>query len=109
MNIAPSGLVFLEWQAMISKRSIVVALAGINLFLLIALVLGSYSLPKALAQRAGAASNFVAVTAKADADLDALFLIDLGNRTMHCFLPSRDRSGNVEPKGSRNLEQDFGR
>ena len=94
---------------MVSKRSIVVALAGVNLFLLVALIFGSYSLPKALAQRTGSSGNFLAITAKADTDLDALFLIDLGDRRLHCFLPTRDRSGNIEPKGSRDLEQDFGR
>ena len=94
---------------MIPKRSIIVALAGVNLLLLLALFFGSYSLPTAYAQRMGASSNFVAVTAKADNNYDVLFLLDLGERRLHCFAPNRNRTGDVSPVGSRDLTHDFNR
>ena len=40
---------------MLAKRSVLVALVGLNLFLLASLLFNSYSLPTAYAQRAGAA------------------------------------------------------
>ncbi|MEE9297150.1 MAG: hypothetical protein V3W34_19595 [Phycisphaerae bacterium] len=94
---------------MIPKRSIIVALAGVNLLLLTALVLSSYSLPTAYAQRMGASSNFVAVTSQSDKDYDVLFLLDLAERRLHCFTPNRDRSGHVSYAGSRDLQRDFTR
>lgn len=94
---------------MIPKRSIVAGLVGLNVLLLAGIVLSGYSLPAAFAQRSGASSNFVAVTARVDANYDALFLVDLGNRKLHCFTPNRDRTGDVQYAGQRNLERDFGR
>lgn len=94
---------------MIPKRALIVALAGLNLLLLAALVFSTYSPPAAYAQRMGASSNFVAVTAEADTDYDVLYLIDLGERKLHCFAPTRDRTGDVQYKGSRDLHRDFGR
>ncbi len=94
---------------MIPKRSIIVALVGLNLFLLAAIILGSYSPPAAYAQRAGASSNFIAITSQADTDYDALYVLDLGERKLHCFLPARNRSGDVAYKGFRDLTRDFSR
>jgi len=94
---------------MISKRSIIVALVGLNLFLLIAVVSGSYSLPSALAQRRGSSGDYVAVTCRVDNDYDAIYIIDLAERALHCFIPNRDRSGRVVYAGVRNLVADFER
>lgn len=95
---------------MMSKRSVVVGLVGLNLFLLAALVLSTYSPPAAYAQRAGAANNFLAVTCRADNDYDVLFLLDLPTRKLHCFAPTRgDRSGKTLYAGHRDLSVDFNR
>jgi len=94
---------------MISKRSIIVALIGLNLFLLIAVVSGSYSLPSAMAQRRGASGDYVAVTCRADPNYDVLYIIDLAERALHCFVPDRDRSGHMTYAGVRNLVADFER
>lgn len=90
-----------------SKRSLIVALVGLNLFLLAALILSSYSPPAAYAQRIGGAGNFVAVTAEADEAYDALYLVDLPNRTLHVYIPARDNAGKLEYAGSRDLQRDF--
>ena len=94
---------------MIPKRSIIVALAGVNILLLLSMIFASYSLPAAHAQRVGASSNFIAVTSQADNDYDVLFLLDLGERRLHCFAPNRDRTGDVSLVGSRDLTHDFNR
>ena len=92
-----------------TKRSIVVALVGINLFLLAALVLSSYSLPAAYAQRAGHADNYIAVTCEADESFDVYYIVDLPTRRLHAFWPSRQAEGALEYLGSRDLESDFSR
>ena len=96
-----------------SKQTLILALIGLNLFLAAAMVLCAYSPPAAYAQRAGASSGYLAVTARVDTQsgggLDALFLLDLGSRKMHCFVPNRDQSGKVEYAGSRDLAADFQR
>lgn len=94
---------------MLSKRKVVAAFAVLNVVLLVLLVMSSYSLPTAYAQRMGGASNFVAVTSQADTDYDVLFVADLGERKLHCFAPDRNRTGEVEYIRFRDLAQDFKR
>jgi len=92
-----------------AKRSIIVALVGINLFLLAALILSSYSPPAAYAQRVGGAWNYIAVTCEVDESYDALYLVDLGDRRLHAFVPSQQQNGSIEYVGSRSLKGDFDR
>jgi hypothetical protein len=94
---------------MFSKRSIIAALVGLNLVLLATLVLKTTSPQAAFAQRRGGSQNFVAVTCRADKDFDALYMIDLSQRKLHCFVPNRDRSGSVVYAGVRDLKTDFER
>ncbi|GAG39493.1 unnamed protein product, partial [marine sediment metagenome] len=47
---------------MFSKRAAVVILVGVNLLLLAALLIGSYSLPTAFAQSGARAGDFACVT-----------------------------------------------
>jgi hypothetical protein len=51
-------------MAVFSRHSLIVLLVGINLFLLVLLIVGSYSLPVAYAQAGGRAGDFALVTAK---------------------------------------------
>ena len=94
---------------MVTKRSIITALVGLNLFLLATLIFGSYSLPAAFAQRRGASGDYVAVTCRADVNYDALYIVDLPERALHCFVPNRDRKGGILYAGARNLAADFSR
>ena len=94
---------------MFTKRSVLGALVGLNLFLLACLLFNSYSLPTAYAQRAGAAGGMVAVTSRASSNYDILYLLDLNQRRLHCFVPNRDRSGAFAYGGSRDLGADFER
>jgi hypothetical protein len=92
-----------------SKRAIVTALVGVNLFLLAALTMSAYSPPTAFAQRIGAAGSYIAVTCRADKDYDAIYVLSLSDRKLHCFVPDRTRSGSVSYGQSRDLKQDFDR
>ena len=94
---------------MFSKRSVIAALVGLNLVLLATLVLRVYAPPTAFAQRRGAAYNFVAVTCRADKNYDALYMVDLAQRRLHCFVPNRDQTGRVVYAGVRDLGADFER
>jgi len=71
---------------MISKRSAIVALVGLNLLLAAMAILGSYSLPTAYAQTRGQGGDFLAVTAQpGGSSADVLYLMDLENRKLHAF------------------------
>lgn len=94
---------------MLTKRTIIVALVGVNLFLLASLFFSSYRLPAAYAQRIGAGSNYIGVTCEADEDYDLLYVLDLPQRKLHAFIPSRTLDGNIELVANRNLESDFRR
>lgn len=90
------------------KRTIIVALVGLNLFLLAAMVFSTYSLPAAHAQGVGAGANYMTVTCESDLNYDTLYLIDLPNRTLHAFIPARTLDGRLKYVGRRNLQEDFG-
>lgn len=94
---------------MFRKRTLLGALVGLNLYLLAALIFSVDLLPAAYGQRAGASTNYVAVTCRADKDYDVLYLLDLAQRRLHCFVPNRDRKGGVTYGSSRDLTVDFNR
>lgn len=94
---------------MLTKQAVIVGLVGVNLILLAALIFAAYPPPAAYAQRAGASSGILAVTCQTDNDYDALYLLDLSGRRLHCFVPNRDQSGAVIYGGSRDLTLDFNR
>jgi len=94
---------------MFGKRSLLVLLAGVNVALAVTLILSVYQPKQALAQRRGAAGDYVAVTSQADPNYDVIYILDLPDRMLHAFLPNRDRSGRIGYAGARNLAVDFER
>ena len=95
---------------MITKRGVIAGLIGLNVLLAAALCFSSYSLPTAYAQRAGASSNVVAVTCRADDNFDVLYMLDLGQRKLHCFVPDKNIANfTIHYAGSRDLAEDFNR
>lgn len=73
---------------MFGKRSLVVLLVGLNLMLLAALLISSYSLPAAYAQGRGRSGDFVAVTAQAlGQSYDVLYVLDVPERQLYAFYP----------------------
>ncbi|MCH8251892.1 MAG: hypothetical protein IID36_05505 [Planctomycetes bacterium] len=94
---------------MLTKRSVIVGLVGLNLLLLAGLVLGSYSLPAAYAQAAGRAGEFLCVTCGVTGqDYDVLYVLDLPERKLHAFIPTIP-SGKLEYATQRDLKKDFQR
>ena len=94
---------------MVTKRSVIVGLVGLNLLLAAVLILSAYPPQAAYAQRAGGSSEILAATCRIDNNYDALYLVDLGERKLHCFVPNRDQSGAIFYAGSRDLLKDFER
>ncbi len=92
-----------------SKRFCIVALVGVNLFLLALLILGTYSLPKALAQRGGRGGGFTCVTAKgAGQNYDIVYILDQGDRKLHALRPKRTgQSVKYAAVAVRDLKKDF--
>ena len=76
---------------MLTKRSIIVLLVGVNLLLLGVLLAATYSSPAAFAQASrGLPGNFVCVTAKAAGqNYDVVYLLDRGQQKLHAFYPQR--------------------
>ena len=91
-----------------TKRSIIVGLVGVNLFLLVALAFSGYSLPAAYGQAGARAYNYLAVTCQVDEDYDVFYVLDLDSRRLHAFAPSRDAKGALQHLAWRDLSRDFG-
>lgn len=81
-------------------------LVCVNLVLLTALCLSTYSLPAAQAQGTGLAGNYMMVTGEIQNEYDALYLVDLRERTIHAFYWDKGRKQLVY-SDMRSLERDF--
>ncbi len=93
---------------MFTKRSIIVVLVGVNLLLLAALWIGSYSLPAAFAQGRARAGDFASVTAKAAGQTyDVLYILDVPARKLYAFYPTQQLRLTSAPP--RDLAKDFDR
>jgi hypothetical protein len=94
---------------MLSKRSLIVGLVGVNLMLLAALILTAFPPPAAYAQAPGRAGDFVMTSCMVHTDFDVLFVIDRPGSMLHCFTPVPNQPGKVQYVTSRNLLRDFNR
>ena len=71
---------------MLSKRSLVVILVGVNLLLLGLLLFGSFSLPSVFAQMSARPGDFACVTAKvAGHSYHTLFVVDVSTGIEHRY------------------------
>ena len=89
-----------------SKSAAIAALVCANLLLLAALCLSAYSGPRALAQGTGLAKNYLAVSAEIQDQHDALYLLDMRERTLHVFIWDKGRR-QLLYSDWRDLERDF--
>lgn len=89
-----------------SKRAILTLLVGLNLALAAALILMTGQPRVAYAQAAPLASNYLMVSGVIQQSHDALYVIDLGNRELHCFEVDRT-SRRITHRGRRDLVRDF--
>jgi hypothetical protein len=90
-----------------NKRTCIVLLVGVNLFLLAALVFSVFPGPAAYAQRVGISGNFMMVTAEIQDGYDALYLFDVADRKMYAFSIEKGGAGRLEVRDFRDLKADF--
>lgn len=95
-----------------TKRSLIVLLVGVNLFLFSVLVLSTYTPPQAFAQGLSRGGEYMLVSARAEQSNDAIYLLDLRMRQLHVFRSTFPRVGGeparVTLRHSRDLIRDFG-
>jgi hypothetical protein len=89
-----------------SKTTAIAGLICVNLLLLTALCLAGYSLPTASAQGTGLSGNYILVSGEIQDKYDALYLLDLRERTLHAFYWDKGRRDLIF-SDSRDLERDF--
>ena len=94
---------------MLTKRSLIVGLVGLNLFLAAALIFSLDLVPAAYAGRGGRAGDFAVCTVQVHEDFDVLYILDQQARLLHCFVPSTKKDGKLTFVQTRNLEEDIGR
>jgi hypothetical protein len=89
-----------------TKTTWIAALLCVNLVLLTAAILIAVPPKTALAQGTGLAGNYLVVSGQIQSQFDALYLIDLRERTLHVFYFVRG-SRDLRWAGYRDLERDF--
>lgn len=89
-----------------SKTTWLTLLVCVNLVLLTAIGLFASAPRTALAQGTGLAANYMVVAGRIQSEFDALYLIDLRERTLHAFYFIRG-SRELKYAGYRDLERDF--
>lgn len=88
------------------KTTWLAVLVCVNLILLTGLILVGTGPRTALAQPTGLSGNYLVVAGETQTGVDALYLIDLKERTLHMFYFDRGTK-KLEWGGYRNLELDF--
>ena len=90
-----------------TKKSILIALIGVNLALLVGLLFTTAGLPTAQAQPGGATGGYAMVTNRFSTNSDALLLLDATAQRLHLFAPHQRHDGRLNYVNFRNLEADF--
>ena len=91
-----------------TKRGLIVLLVGVNLVLLASLILMNWRPAAAYAQATPLGQNYLMVAAEIKDGVDALYVVDLTQRRMHAFVPSRDYNDRrLFYVGFRDLQRDF--
>lgn len=89
---------------MLNKRSLIVLLTGLNLFLLAAMLFQTLGLPKAYAQPGG--GGMACVTAKAAGQsFDVVYVLEGNN--LHAFYPANFQTKKHAHAFTRDLTADF--
>ena len=95
---------------MLTKRSWIVLLGGLNLVLAVMLVAGLVALPSAHAQGGARPGDLVTVSAKAGSrSFDVLFMLDVPARQLHAFYPANPQARTIASAAPRDLAKDFGK
>ncbi len=89
-----------------NKKTCLSLLVCVNLALLTAILLCSYSLPQAYAQGTSLASDYMVVAGEIRDQHDGLYIIDVRNRTLHVLYYDLGTK-RLRYAASRDLESDF--
>lgn len=93
---------------MVSKRSIIVTLVGLNLFLLSLLLTMVLSLPSARAQGSRRGGSLACVSAKPPGwDYDVVFTLDVGAKQLYAVYPRDALAKQLAHTKPRDLLADF--
>lgn len=88
------------------KSTWLTILVCLNLALLVGVLLVGYSPRAAQAQGAGLSGNYMVISGEIQDEFDALYMIDLRERTLHSFY-FRKGTRDLQYGGYRVLERDF--
>lgn len=95
---------------MISKRSLLAALLGLNGLLAAIFAVASLTSRPAWAQVGGGPGDMLCVTGKAGGQTyDVVYLLDVPSRKLHAFYPSSPQNRQLAYGGFRDLEKDLPR
>ena len=94
---------------MLTKRSLIVGLVGLNLLVAAVLIFSLDLLPAAYAARGGRPGDFAVITVKVHKDYDAIYIVDQPVRKLYCFIPSTAHDGKLTFIQARDLESDIRR
>lgn len=89
-----------------SRTSVLAGLICVNLVLVTALLFVGTTPRVAQAQPAGQASNYMIVAGEVMDEFDALYIVDMRERTLHTFVFRRG-TRELEYGGYRLLDRDF--
>ena len=89
-----------------NKTTWLALLVCVNLVLLTAIAVFGFTPRAALAQGTGLAGNYMIVTGQIQPQFDAIYLLDLRERTLNTFFFERG-TNNLQYAGYRDLERDF--
>ncbi len=94
---------------MLTKRSLIVALVGVNLILAAILIFSRDALPAAYANGGGRPGDFAVCTVKVHDNFDVVYVLDQQVRRLYCFVPSKGSDGKLICVQTRDLESDIRR
>ncbi len=89
-----------------AKNTCLTLLVCVNLILLTSIIMVGTTPRAAMAQGIGLADNYMVVAGQIQDQFDALYILDLRERTLHTFYFSRG-TRDLQYGGYRLLEQDF--
>lgn len=100
-----------------TKHVVIVMLVGLNLFLLAAVILTTYTPPAAIAQDAAmqgteVGQNYILIAGEVELNNDMIYVVDVQNDLLHMFRTNFPRLGDDQPIlvrhiFTRDLSRDF--
>lgn len=90
-----------------TRRVLIVLLAGLNLFLLAMLISSVYTPPAAFGQLVARPGDYLMISAQTEVDNDVLYLIDARTRRMYAFRTTYPRMPGTPARFGLLAQRDF--